>query len=145
VKVWAFVEADGIEARQQFTFPAKGKKGVTIDPVKPAKVVTKLAPLALDSRAKAYEGLAAAKERSITFEKVTISVGNGAQCVTVSIGEIPVDAAFIETLLAAVVGKVGPDAPITLRFGKANMKSGHDLQEFAAKLGLDLQPNDVEQ
>lgn len=143
-RIWVFAEAGGIEARQQFTFSAKGKKGLLIDPVKPAKVVAKR-PLALDSRAKAYEGLAAAKERSITFEKVTISVGNGAQCVTVSIGEIPVDAAFIETLLSAVVAKVGPDAPITLRFGKANMKSGHDLQEFAAKLGIELQPNDVEQ
>ena len=113
--------------------------------MKPARVVAKRGPLALDSRAKAYEGLAAAKERSITFEKVTVSVGNGAQSVTVSIGEIPVDAAFIETLLAAVVAKVGPDAPITLKFGKANMKSGHDLLEFASKLGIDLQPNDVEQ
>jgi hypothetical protein len=32
-----------------------------------------------------------------------------------------------------------------MTFRKANFPSGHDLREFAAKLGIELQTGDVEQ
>jgi hypothetical protein len=32
-----------------------------------------------------------------------------------------------------------------MTFRKANFLSGHDLKEFAAKLGIELKPGDVEQ
>ena len=35
VLVRAFAEADGLEAKKDFRFPAKGEKGVEIDDVKP--------------------------------------------------------------------------------------------------------------
>ena len=41
--------------------------------------------------------------------------------------------------------KFEPATPVTMTFRRANFPSGHDLKEFAAKLGIDLQTGDVEQ
>jgi hypothetical protein len=41
--------------------------------------------------------------------------------------------------------KFAPDTPITMTFRKAHFASGHDLKDFAGKLGLELEPEDVEQ
>lgn len=63
------------------------------------------------------------------------------------IGEIQVDAAFIEGVLKSVLDleTFTPATPITMTFRKAYFASGHDLKDFAAKLGIDLQTGDVEQ
>lgn len=63
----------------------------------------------------------------------------------IQVGEIAVDAAFIEALLTKVLEKFTPDTPITMTFRKAHFASGHDLKDFAGKLGIELQPGDVEQ
>jgi hypothetical protein len=59
--------------------------------------------------------------------------------------EIKVDAAFIEAILKLVMEKFEPATPVTMTFRRANFESGHDLREFAAKLGIELQTGDVEQ
>ena len=65
--------------------------------------------------------------------------------VAVTVGEISVEAAFIESLLTKVLEKFTPDSPITMTFRKAYFTSGHDLKDFAAKLGIELEPGQVEQ
>lgn len=72
-------------------------------------------------------------------------MGQNNQVIAVQVGEIVVDAAFIEALLVKVLEKFTPDTPITMTFRKAHFASGHDLNAFAAKLGIELQPGDVEQ
>jgi len=140
----AFAEADGLEAKTEFRFPAKGKKGVQIDDVKPGRLVSR-AGRTLDSRAKTFEGLKQAGEKSVEFENVTLTVGQGAQAVRVMVGEIQVNAAFIESILKTVLEKFEPTTPITMIFRLAHFASGHDLKDFAEKLAFDLQPGDVEQ
>jgi len=56
-------------------------------------------------------------------------------------------AAFLESILKSVLDleKFTPDTPITRSFRKAHFASGHDLKQFAEKLGIDLQTGDVEQ
>ena len=44
-----------------------------------------------------------------------------------------------------VLEKFEPDAPITMTFRKAHFLSGHDLKDFAEKLGMELRAADVEQ
>ena len=61
------------------------------------------------------------------------------------VGEIQVNAAFIESILKTVLEKFEPTTPITMTFRLAHFASGHDLKDFAEKLGFDLQPGDVEQ
>ena len=63
----------------------------------------------------------------------------------VNIGDIAVDAAFIEALLVKVLEKFTPDTLVTMTFRKAHFASGHDLKDFAGKLGMELQQGDVEQ
>ena len=51
----AFAEEDGLEAKKEFRFPAKGKTGVQIDDVKPGRLVSRTGRK-LDSRGKTFEG-----------------------------------------------------------------------------------------
>jgi len=140
----AFAEADKLEAKADFRFPAKGKKGVQIDDVKPGRLVSRTGRK-LDSRAKTFEGLKQAAEKSATFEGIVLTVGQGNQMIAINVGEIPVDAAFIMALLTKVLEKFGADTPISMSFRKGHFASGHDLKDFAAKLGIEIQTGDVEQ
>ena len=67
-----------------------------------------------------------------------MTVGQGNQMIAVNVGEIAVDAAFIEALLIKVLEKFTPDTPVTMTFRKAHFASGHDLKDFAGKLGIEL-------
>ena len=140
----AFAEEDRIEAKAEFRFAAKGKKGVQIDDVKPGRLVSRTGRK-LDSRGKTFEGLKQATEKSATFEGIVLTVGQGNQMIGVNIGDIAVDAAFIEALLVKVLEKFTPDTLVTMTFRKAHFASGHDLKDFAGKLGIELQQGDVEQ
>ena len=52
---------------------------------------------------------------------------------------------FIEALLVKVLEKFTPDTPVTMIFCKAHCASGHDLKDFAGKLGFELRQGDIEQ
>jgi len=140
----AFAAADGLEAKNDFRFPAKGKKGVQIDDVQPARLVSRTGRK-LDSRSKTFEGLSQASEKAATFEGLVLTVGQGSQMISVTVGEIEVDAIFLEALLVKVLEKFTVDTPVTMTFRKASFASGHDLKEFARKLGIELMTGDVEQ
>jgi hypothetical protein len=139
-----FAEADGLEAKTDFPCPARGTKGVQVDDVKPGQIISRTGRK-LDSRTKTFEGLKQAGEKAATFENMTLTVGQGAQAVEVIIYEIPVQAAFIEDILTKVLEQFEPTTPVTMTFREAHFSSGHDLKDFAAKLGIELQPGDVEQ
>jgi Protein of unknown function (DUF499)/Fn3 associated len=142
VLIRAFAAADNLETKAEFRFPAKGNKGVQVDPVKPG-CLSSPTGRKLDSRGKTFEGLKLAAEKSVTFEEITLTVGQGSQVISFNIGDIAVDADFIETLLIKVLEKFTPDTPVTMTFRKGNFPSGHDLNDFAAKLGIELKVGDV--
>ncbi len=144
VLVRVFAEAEGLEAKSELRFPARGKKGAQIDNVQPGRLVHRTGRK-LDSRAQTFEGLKQAGEKSASFEGVVLTVGQGARMVQLSVGEIQVNAAFIETILKTMLEKFEPTTPITMTFRKAHFQSGHDLNDSAKKLGIVLQPGDVEQ
>lgn len=144
VLIRAFAEADKIEAKKDFSFPAKGKKGLQVDDVKPARLVSPTGRK-LDSRSKTFEGLKQAADKSSTFEGVSLTVGQGNQMIAVTVGEIALDAAFIETLLTKILERFTTETPVTMTFRKAHFNSGHDLKDFAAKLGIEMKQGDVEQ
>ena len=62
-----------------------------------------------------------------------------------TVGEIAVEPAFIESLLNAVAAQFPPDAPVTMNFRRAPFQSGHDLQAFADRFGIQLRADNVEQ
>jgi hypothetical protein len=139
-----FGEASGIEAKAEFRFATKGEKGVQIDPLKPGRIISRTGRK-LDSRAKTFESLKQAREKSVSFESVTLTIGQGNQAVQVIIGELQVDGLFIEAILKTVLEKFEPITPVAMTFRKAYFASGHDLKDFADKLGLEVNSADVEQ
>jgi hypothetical protein len=140
----AFAEADGLETKKDSRFPAKGGKDLEIDDVKPARLVSRVGQK-LDSRAKTFEALKQATEKTVTFEGIALATGQGNKMIAISVGEIAVDGNFIEALLVKVLEKFSSDTPVTMTFRKAHFASGHDLKDFAGKLRIELQPTDVEQ
>jgi hypothetical protein len=144
VLIRVFAEADNLEAKTEFRFPAKGKKGAQIDDIKPGHLVSRTGRK-LDSRTKTFEGLKQAAQKSATLEGIVLTVGQGNHMIAVNVGEIEVDGAFVEALLIKVLEKFTPETPVTLTFRKAHFSSGHDLKDFADKLGFELKPGDVEQ
>lgn len=145
VLVRAFGEEDGLEAKVEFRFPAKGQKGLQIDDVKPARIVKASGTKILDSRSKTFMGLSEAKEKNVTFQSVTLTVGQGAQAVQVIVGSVEVTADYIESVLTAVLSRFEASAPVTMSFREARFASGYDLKWFAKSLGVDVQQGEVEQ
>lgn len=139
-----FAAADGLEAKEEFRFQAVGKKGVVVDPVKPGSLVYHR-PHRIDSRTQIFEGLAEAEKYATTFEGVSLTVGQGSQMIGITVGDVAVEADFIEGLLTKILGKFDPTTPVTMSFKKADFNSGHDLQAFADRLGITLQTGDVAQ
>ena len=140
----AFATADDLEAKEDFKFPAKGKMGVQIDETQPARLISRSGHK-LDSRTSAFEGLKQAGNKTVDFENVTLTVGQGAQIASVVIGEVKVDATFLTQLLENVLDKFPPDTPVTMAFRKAHFESGHDLKQFCEALGLEIAHGNVEQ
>ncbi len=147
VLVRAFAEVDDypdIFAKKDFPFPAIGKTGVQIDDVKPGIMISRTGRK-LDSRGKVFDGLSHAAEKKVTFEGVQLTIGQGSQVIAVTIGEVSTEADFIEKLLTQVLTKFPDDTPVTMSFRKGRFSSGHDIKDFAAKLGIELKTEDIEQ
>ena len=144
VLVRAFAAADGLEAKAEFRFPARGKKGPQIDELKPACLVNTRGGKKLDSRSKTFSGLSTAREKGVTFENVAVTVGEGSQAAQALIlFEAPAE--YIEAVLTALLTRFEPTAAVTMTFKRARFASGFDLLRFAEALGLDIQPGEVEQ
>jgi hypothetical protein len=144
-RIQVFAQAEGLETKREFVFAAKDQKGVKIDPVPPGKIIRPGAGFKLDSRTKTFEGLKLAVTSGAEFQGVNLSIGQGSQMVSIVIGEIAVAADFIEALLTKALEKFDPNAPITMSFRRASFASGHDLKEFAEKLGIELTASEIEQ
>ncbi|MCF8008042.1 MAG: DUF499 domain-containing protein [Methylovulum sp.] len=140
--VYVFAEYDGLEAKRNFNFPALGSTEILIIKEKPAQLYSP-SPKRLDSSAKTYEGLKVAKEKNIVFEHVTLTIGSASKVIHLSLGEMKVDADFIEKELAHLQTLVSPDAPVIMQFKKAYTPTGHDLEQFVKALGIEISNGEV--
>jgi hypothetical protein len=140
----AFAEADGLETKTDFNFPAKGEKRARIDAAKPALLSPK-APLKFDSRERTFTGLSAAKDAQATFEDVTVIVGQGEQMIALQVGKVEVDAPFIEQVLSKLLERFPTDTAVVMAFRQASFRTGHDLEAFAGQFDFELRPGEVQQ
>ena len=140
--VYVFAECDGIEEKRTFQFAAKGRPEIEIKKDKPAQIFS-LTPKRLDNSAKTYEGLQLAKEKGITFEQVTLQIGSSPKVIHLSLGEMRIQAEFLEKELANLQSLLTPDAPVILSFKKAYAPTGFDLEQFAKSLGIELKIGEV--
>ena len=145
-RVLAFAEAEGLETKELFQFPAKGETKVKIDPSKPARIQSARAGgKKLDSRGTTFTGLHEAKERKVTFENVVITIGEGNKGVQVVFGEIIVSPDYLQAVLETALDQFPPDTPVTMSFRKAHFSSGHDLEAFSKSVGIELAQGEVVQ
>ncbi len=142
--IQVFAECDGVEAKRSFQFQASGSNELLIIREEPARLVS-TTPKKLDTSSKTYEGLRIAKERGIRFESVILMLGNAPRVVHLSLGEFEVDSAFIEKTLAHLQALLPADAPLVLQFKKVHSPTGHDLEEFAKSLGIQLVNSEIVQ
>ena len=141
---YVFAESDRVSDIKTFTFPKSGSKKVTIRPDIPA-VLSCPSPKRLDSSTKTYEGLKIARDRHIQFEQVTLMAGSAPRVVHLTLGEMRIDAEFIEKTLNHFQALLNPEAPVVMMFKKAYAATGHDLEQFAVSLGIEIGIGEVEQ
>lgn len=142
VDMLVFAECEGLEAKRTFKFPAAGSDDLCI--VRDAPAITRSSThRKLDSSAKAHEGIRLAKEKGITFQNVTLILGSAPKVIQLALGEIEVDGEFIERALAQLQPLLEPDAPLVLGFKQLNTPSGHDLEQFAKALGIELTNEEI--
>ncbi len=140
--VYVFAECDGVEEKRTFQFVARGKQEIEIKKDKPAQIFSPT-PKRLDNSAKTYEGLRLAKEKGITFEQVTLQIGSSPKVIHLSLGEMRIQAEFLEKELANLQAILTPDAPVILSFKKAYTFTGFDLEQFTKALGIELKIGEV--
>lgn len=144
VSLNVFAESDGLEAKRVFKFAARGVNELRIVREKPAQLYSPT-PKRLDNSAKTYEGIRIAKESDITFEQVTLQIGSSPKVVHLSLGELKIKADFIENELAHLRTILNPEAPVIMSFKKVYTTTGHDLEQFASALGIELKNDEISQ
>lgn len=143
-KVYVFAECEGLEEKRTFTFYKSGSKEVPIIKEAPAIWSSPL-PKRLDNSSKTYEGLKMAQEKNIEFEQVTLMVGSAPRVIHLTIGEMKINAEFIERELKHLQTILSPNAPVIMTFKKAYTQTGFDLEQFAKQLGIEIGNGEVEQ
>ncbi len=141
-KINVFAECEDLEAKRQFTFAESGSKEVLMIKENPAQLYCPMSKT-LDNAAKTYEGIKIAKDKKITFEQVTLVIGSAPQVIHLSIGEMKIDAEFIEKTLVHLQSLVPSEAPIIMKFKKVNTLTGYDLEQFAKTLDIELLNDEV--
>lgn len=144
VNIFVFAEAEGIEAKKTFTFPEKGQAKVKIKQDIPSSLIAP-APKKFDNITKTYDALQIARENNIEFEQVNLMVGSGSNIMSLTIGELKVNASVITEFLEKMKEMVGGDAPIVLTFKKAHFATGFELEQFCEKLGIEIKSGEVSQ
>ena len=70
-------------------------------------------------------------------------IGSAPKVIHLSLGEMQIDAEFIEKTLSHLQSLVSPEAPVILKFKKVNTQTGYDLEQFAKALGIELINDEV--
>jgi hypothetical protein len=147
VTVLVFCDADGIEVRDTFTFPAKDRGGVTtrpeIDPSKPARLS---GGHRFDSRAAVLRNLAKSADLGVQFQGVMLTIGSGTNLMRLmTMGDISQTAAALQLALTALLTATDDTDPWTFTFKEASFPTGDALEQFADECDIKLKVGEVHQ
>lgn len=142
VTIQVFASCDGLEEKKTFRFAAQDSDELNIRVDEPA-VLYNEKPKRLDNASRTHDAIRIAKEKGIDFEKVVIQLGTSPNVVQLIFGDIRITGEFIEQELAHLQSLLSPDAPLTMTFKKAYTPTGHDLQQFANELNIELVNGDI--
>jgi hypothetical protein len=142
VTIQVFAACDGLEEKKTFRFAAQDSDELNIRLEEPAALYNEK-PKRLDNASRTHDAIRIAKEKGIEFEKVVLSLGSAPKVIQVVFGDIKISGDFIEQELAHLQSLLSPEAPLTMTFKKAYTPTGHDLQQFAKELNIELVNGDI--
>jgi hypothetical protein len=142
--IYAFAECEGIEAERTFQFAESGNKDIVFIKEKPAQLYAS-APKKLDNSSKTFQGLKLAQEKNLVFEQVILMLGTSPKVVHLSLGEMKISADYIEKTLTHFQSLFQDEIPVVMQFKKIYADTGHDLELFIKKLGIEIKQEEVSQ
>lgn len=143
-KIQVFASCEGIEAKSSFRFSAQNSDQLELRVNDPASYYNDQMAR-LDNTAKTHEGLRLAREKGIQFEKVTLRLGSDPKVVHLAFADIRVEAEYLQKTLEHLQSLLPPDAPLIMTFKRAHAQTGHDLEQFAKALNIELKNNNIVQ
>jgi len=142
--IQVFASCEGLEAKNSFRFSAQDSDELALRVDEPAAYYNER-QARLDNSAKTHEGIRLAGEKGIEFEKVTLQLGTAPKVVHLAFGDIRIKADFLQKTLEHLQSMLDPDAPLVMTFKKAHFTTGHDLEQFAKALNIELSNNHIVQ
>ena len=145
VTIYAYAEDQSVSTTRNFNIPALNQTGPTIDKAKPAKLHKRVE---FPGNAVAFTAINQAKDLHVRFAGgVSLTVGDGAQAITTRFGtDAVVKGEDIDAFVAAARQALGKEAAdVQLRIDNLEFTSGHDLEIFLQKLGIEPGTGEIEQ
>jgi hypothetical protein len=144
VTIYVFAECEGIEVERTFQFAESGNKDIVFIKEKPAQLYA-TSPKKLDNSSKTFQGLKLAQEKNLLFEQVILMLGTSPKVVHLSLGEMKIPADYIEKTLIHFQSLFQDEIPVVMQFKKIHADTGHDLEQFIKKLGIEIKQEEVSQ
>lgn len=115
-----------------------------LDQSRPAKLHRKLN---YRGNNEAFTALHAAKALQVELGGVSVEIGEGARNVVTRFGSgTVIPAEQLDQFIAAARKTIGDEtADVKVSFNALHFRSGHDLESFLAKLGIEIAAGEVEQ
>lgn len=144
ITIYTYAESNGVEVQRNFKIPKPDHGNIALDQTKPAKLIKKVVR---EGNGDSYAVINAAKAMQVELRGVTIDVGEGAKNVAVRFGSDSVlTADHLEHFIAIARQAIGNEtAEVRLSLKDAQFQSGHDLEEFLKKVGIEPHAGEVEQ
>ncbi len=139
-------DAEGVEVRETFFFPAAstaaGTTAPVIDGVKQARLDG--GRFTFDSRASALRNIAKSAELGVTYGGVTITIGEGSNSLRLmTMGDDVRSAGSLQKVIDVLLEGAAESVPMTFKFKWAQFPTGETLQQFADECHLKLQVGEV--
>ena len=144
VTIFAYAEDKGVSTSRNFLIPSAEQGSFAIDPTKPAHLRKKLH---YRGNNEAFAALNTVKGLQVRLGNVSVEIGEGARNVITRFGsETVIAPEDLEQFIATARRAIGDDtAEVKLGFGDLRFSSGHDLETFLAKLGVEIGAGEVDQ
>ncbi len=144
ITIFACAEDNGVYATRSFLIPRPDRPDFALDKSRPAKLHRKLN---YRGNNEAFTALNAAKALQMELGNVSVEIGEGARNVVTRFGSgTVIPAEQLDQFIAAARKTIGDEtAEVKISFSDLHFRSGHDLESFLAKLGIEIAAGEVEQ
>lgn len=144
ITIFACAEDNGVYATRSFLIPRPDRPDFALDKSRPAKLHRKLN---YRGNNEAFTALNAAKALQMELGNVSVEIGEGARNVVTRFGSgTIIPAEHLDQFIATARKTIGDEtAEVKISFSDLHFRSGHDLESFLAKLGLEIAAGEVEQ